>query len=257
MGVGRPASGYGLGGRNDARISSWGAGRRRLPGPLLPAAAVALLALGLGLPDLLSVPTLPVGSGEPVPIATTPSASPAPATLTIQEEPAADPSAAWPEPAGGPPSAETTGKAGTTGGAPPIEADTACPGTPTEIADVAMEARRRRDAALRLESGVAAREAALQVEAARLAALKAQLDARAAGAKVEDEARVGQLVKVYETMKPKDAAQVFDRLEMPVLLSIAARMREVRLASILAAMDPAEARAVTMALAAPARAASP
>jgi flagellar motility protein MotE (MotC chaperone) len=120
-----------------------------------------------------------------------------------------------------------------------------------------MEARRRRDAALQLESEVAAREAALQVEAARLAALKAELDGRAARAKVEDEARVAQLVKVYETMKPKDAAQVFDRLEMPVLLPIAARMREVRLASILAAMDPAEARAVTMALAAPARAASP
>ncbi len=72
-----------------------------------------------------------------------------------------------------------------------------------------------------------------------------------AQAGAEDAARIGQLVKVYEAMKPKDAAQVLERLEMSVLLPIALHMREVRLAPILAAMDPMKARAVTVALAAP------
>jgi flagellar motility protein MotE (MotC chaperone) len=66
----------------------------------------------------------------------------------------------------------------------------------------------------------------------------------------EDDARLQSLVKIYEAMKPKDAAQIFEQLDMPVLLSVLQRMKELKTAPILAAMDPAKARAVTMALAA-------
>lgn len=66
----------------------------------------------------------------------------------------------------------------------------------------------------------------------------------------EDDARIQSLVKIYEAMKPKDAAQIFEQLDMPVLLSMFQRMKELKTAPILAAMDPTKAKAITTALAA-------
>jgi flagellar motility protein MotE (MotC chaperone) len=66
-----------------------------------------------------------------------------------------------------------------------------------------------------------------------------------------DEKQVAQLeslVKIYETMKPKDAARIFEALEMPVLLDVMERMREGKSAPILAAMDPLKAKEVTASL---------
>ncbi len=66
----------------------------------------------------------------------------------------------------------------------------------------------------------------------------------------EDDARIQSLVKIYEAMKPKDAAQIFEQLDMPVLLSVLERMKELKTAPILAAMDPVKAKSITTALAA-------
>src|SRR5579864_8661188 len=44
----------------------------------------------------------------------------------------------------------------------------------------------------------------------------------------EDDARIQSLVKIYEAMKPKDAAQIFEQLDMPVLLSVFQRMKELK-----------------------------
>lgn len=57
------------------------------------------------------------------------------------------------------------------------------------------------------------------------------------------------LVKVYETMKPKDAARIFEKLDLNVQLAVAHRMKEIKMAAILAEMDPEAAKALTMALA--------
>jgi hypothetical protein len=64
----------------------------------------------------------------------------------------------------------------------------------------------------------------------------------------EDNAWQG-LVKVYETMKPRDAAAIFNDLGMPVLLAVVGRMKEAKAAAILAAMTPDKARDVTTQLA--------
>lgn len=56
------------------------------------------------------------------------------------------------------------------------------------------------------------------------------------------------LVKIYETMKPKEAARIFEELDMPVLLGVIQRMKEQKTAPILAAMDPVKAKEVTSAL---------
>lgn len=66
----------------------------------------------------------------------------------------------------------------------------------------------------------------------------------------KDEAKIKSLVRIYETMKPKEAARIFEQLDLPVLLDVLEQMKELKTAPILAAMDPAKAKAVTLALAA-------
>ena len=108
----------------------------------------------------------------------------------------------------------------------------------------------RRDAELR------EREAVLQATEKRIEEKLAKIDEsekkKAAAEKAksdEEEARLKSLVKIYETMKPKEAARVFEQLEMTVLLAVVERMKEGKAAPILAAMEPAKAKAVTVALA--------
>jgi flagellar motility protein MotE (MotC chaperone) len=61
--------------------------------------------------------------------------------------------------------------------------------------------------------------------------------------------RITSLVRVYEKMKPKDAAAVWEGLDTEVLLKIAQKMKEQPLSLILAKMSPERAREVTRRLA--------
>ena len=54
-----------------------------------------------------------------------------------------------------------------------------------------------------------------------------------------------RLVKIYEAMKPKDAARIFDQLDMNILLQVVERMAERRVAPILADMSPKRANELT------------
>lgn len=58
-----------------------------------------------------------------------------------------------------------------------------------------------------------------------------------------------KLVKIYEGMKPKEAAKIFDELQTHVMLGVAKQMKENKLAAIVAEMEPARARDLTIALA--------
>ncbi|MXP10422.1 hypothetical protein GRI68_09560 [Altererythrobacter halimionae] len=65
-----------------------------------------------------------------------------------------------------------------------------------------------------------------------------------------EEARTyDQLARIYQAMKPKKAAVVFEQLDLDVQIAVARRMRERSIAQILAAMTPAAAARVSMALA--------
>jgi len=57
------------------------------------------------------------------------------------------------------------------------------------------------------------------------------------------------IVTMYEAMKPKDAAKVFDRLEMPVLLEIAAQIAPRKMSDIMGLMQPDAAERLTVELA--------
>jgi flagellar motility protein MotE (MotC chaperone) len=56
------------------------------------------------------------------------------------------------------------------------------------------------------------------------------------------------LVKLYENMKPKDAARIFEELDLDTLLPVAERMKERKLAPIMSTMDPTKAKEVTVRL---------
>lgn len=64
-----------------------------------------------------------------------------------------------------------------------------------------------------------------------------------------EEQRLARLVKVYEKMKPKDAARIFDQIEMDILIEVSARMREASVAAIMANMSPERAQELTIELA--------
>jgi flagellar motility protein MotE (MotC chaperone) len=83
----------------------------------------------------------------------------------------------------------------------------------------------------------------------QLKAVEAQITV-ATGKKEEAEAaRFKSLVTMYESMKPRDAAKIFDRLEVAVLLEVASQINPRRMADILALMAPETARRLTVELA--------
>jgi len=63
-----------------------------------------------------------------------------------------------------------------------------------------------------------------------------------------ENARFKGLVTTYESMKPKDAAKVFDRLEMGVLIEIAAKIAPRKMSDIMGQMSPEAAERLTIEL---------
>lgn len=64
----------------------------------------------------------------------------------------------------------------------------------------------------------------------------------------QQNAKISSLVKIYEAMKPKDAALIFQELEMDTLLQVVERMNERKLAPIMSKMDPLRATEITVEL---------
>jgi flagellar motility protein MotE (MotC chaperone) len=70
------------------------------------------------------------------------------------------------------------------------------------------------------------------------------------GQKAEQEAaRFKGIITMYEGMKPKDAAKVFDRLEMSVLYEIASQIAPRKMSDIMGLMQPEAAERLTVELA--------
>jgi flagellar motility protein MotE (MotC chaperone) len=93
------------------------------------------------------------------------------------------------------------------------------------------------------EQKVDARIAVMNQLKADMTTLLGQLDQK-------QQAEVDRLVKVYEAMKPQDAAARFTLLTDEVRLPIAAEMKERALSAMLAKMSPPEAKRLTESLAA-------
>jgi len=96
---------------------------------------------------------------------------------------------------------------------------------------------------------MAAAERKLAARVAELNAIQAKLQSLEDERKSHDDANWTGLVHVYEAMKPREAATIFDALDMQVLLAVLDRMQTRKAAPILAAMQPDRARLATQLLA--------
>ena len=111
------------------------------------------------------------------------------------------------------------------------------------------ELEAREQAAAQREVMLAAAERRLTQRVEELTQLQTRLEALERDRSTREDAGLRGLVKLYEGMRPRDAAQIFDDLEMPVLLPIVDRMREAKAAPVVAAMRPERARILTAELA--------
>jgi flagellar motility protein MotE (MotC chaperone) len=203
--------------------------------PLVILASVGLLALKLG--NLSSVVlAAPAGAQAPEP-----AAAPAPAAASPPTPAAGTPGAANPA---------TPSAAEKPSAIDPLSM------SPAEI-DLLQQLSDRRAALDKRAAEVSQREVLLQAaetrideKIAKLAALEKDIDRNVEKQDQETDARTKSLVKIYETMKPHDAARILEQLDMGVLLAVVQHMKERNAAPILASMDPVKARIVTQALAA-------
>lgn len=103
-----------------------------------------------------------------------------------------------------------------------------------------------REQALSLRAAVVtAVEGRVRAQLDQLDATKVEIERLLGQISADEQARIAQLVKVYEAMKAKSAAVIFDPMALELLLPIVRRMREAKVAAIVAEMDPTKARALT------------
>jgi len=107
--------------------------------------------------------------------------------------------------------------------------------------------RRAREMETR-EGLLAAAESRIDRKIQDFKALQATIESLIKTYDEQQDTKLMSLVKIYENMKPKDAARIFEELEMNVLLAVAERMKERSLAPIMAKMNPQKARDVTVEL---------
>lgn len=98
------------------------------------------------------------------------------------------------------------------------------------------------------ESLLKAAEQKLMDRQTELASIRTEIKRLLGDLDQKEKQRVANLVKIYETMKPKSAAKIFDELDMTVLLGVIERMKARKVAPVIAAMKPSRAREVTGAL---------
>src|SRR5262245_16524508 len=99
------------------------------------------------------------------------------------------------------------------------------------------------------ESLLKAAEKRIESKVEEMKALETKA-AGASGQRAEQEAaRFKGIITMYESMKPKDAAKVFDRLEMSVLIEIASQIAPRKMSDIMGLMQPEAAERLTVELA--------
>jgi flagellar motility protein MotE (MotC chaperone) len=107
---------------------------------------------------------------------------------------------------------------------------------------------RSRDIEMR-ESLLKAAEKRLEAKVVELKDVEARVNT-AMGARDKAEAeRFKSIVSMYENMKGKDAARIFDRLDLKILVDVATQINPRKMSEILALMSPESAERLTVELA--------
>ena len=99
------------------------------------------------------------------------------------------------------------------------------------------------------ESVVLAAEKRLEARLGQLKQLEARINDTVRAKDEQEAARIKNLVTMYENMKPKDAARVFDRLDLRILLEVSTQINPRRMSDILAQMSSEAAERLTVELA--------
>ena len=99
------------------------------------------------------------------------------------------------------------------------------------------------------ESLLKAAEKRAEARVEELKAIEARIAAATQQKSDADAARFKGIITMYEGMKPKDAAKVFDRLEMTVLFEIASQIAPRKMAEILSVMSTEAAERLTVEMA--------
>lgn len=183
-------------------------------------------------------------------------------SVTVTSQLQAQQAPAQPAAAAPPPAAPTPGPAGALT-PPPTAAGAQSASLPAESGgfsqtelDVLQKLGERR-------AGLDARERDIERREALMKAADAQIERKITEMKTlqntiegllrqyndQEDSKMRSLVKIYENMKPKEAAKIFEQLDMPIMLEVVERMKEQKVAPILAEMDPAKARTLTSELA--------
>ena len=161
--------------------------------------------------------------------------------------------------------AETANKDKQAKANPPKPPETRPPGTviPTEpgqpsgaeraILERLQERRQELDTRAReldiRESLIKAAEKRMEGQLAELKATEARITVATEQKDEAQAARFKGLVTMYENMKPRDAAKIFDRLDIGVLLEVVSKIEPRKMADILALMSPDAAQHLTVELA--------
>lgn len=95
-----------------------------------------------------------------------------------------------------------------------------------------------------------AAEKRLEARLAELKHIEAKLKSTGHQKDEVEVSRLKSVVSMYENMKPKEAARIFDRLEMRVLIDVASQINPRRMSDILAQMSPEAAEKLTVEMAA-------
>jgi flagellar motility protein MotE (MotC chaperone) len=110
-----------------------------------------------------------------------------------------------------------------------------------------LEARARE---LEIRDGLLkAAEKRIETRIGELKELEAQINAATQKKEEAEVARFKSLVTMYENMKAKEAARIFDRLELRILIDVASQINARRMSDILAQMSPEAAERLTVELA--------
>jgi flagellar motility protein MotE (MotC chaperone) len=99
------------------------------------------------------------------------------------------------------------------------------------------------------ESLLKSAEKRIENKVEEMKAVESRISATQAEQKAAEAQRMKGLVTMYEGMKPKDAARVFDRLEMGVLIEIASAIAPRKMSDILGLMSPEAAERLTVEMA--------
>jgi flagellar motility protein MotE (MotC chaperone) len=117
------------------------------------------------------------------------------------------------------------------------------------LSDRRQQLDARADELAMRENLLKAAEKRVEAKVAELKALEAKVKS-ALDQRDETEAkRFKGIVAMYEGMKPQDAARIFDRLDLKILVDVSTQMKPSAMSSILAKMTPEAAERLTVELA--------